>query len=70
MSIYSLIFVVVNCDILDDPNNGIVKFDRSVPGSLATYACHKGFSLVGVSTRVCQQTGKWSKEEPTCKSKK
>lgn len=42
-------------------------------GSVATYSCNMGFALIGVATRICEDTnggtvttGTWSGSEPTC----
>ena len=57
---------VVDCGDLDDPNNGQVSLDGTIPGSIATYTCDPGFGLVGVMERMCQANGQWSGNEPTC----
>lgn len=61
--------VVIDCGPLENPKNGIVKFGGTIIGSRATYACNKGFTLMGNSNRICQPTGDWSGQEPTCSSK-
>ena len=33
----------------------------------AIYECKPGFELVGNSRRICQSTGSWSGDEPTCR---
>ena len=58
--------LVVDCGQLQDPANGIVKFGGTTVGSMATYACNKGFTLMGSNARVCQPNGKWSRDEPIC----
>ena len=39
--------------------------DYSV-GTIATYVCDEGFSLVGAMTRVCQSDGTFSGTDPVC----
>lgn len=59
----------VFCPNLPNPANGEVTLTGNTVGSLATYSCDLGFGLVGFSTRICQPTGQWSGEEPTCQRK-
>ena len=35
-------------------------------GSEALYNCTEGFELIESRTRVCQQNGEWSGDEPIC----
>ena len=62
MCIKSAIF----CPDLSSPANGRVSVSGLRPGSTADYSCEPGYSLRGVETRVCQNNGKWSDNEPTC----
>ena len=34
--------------------------------SLATYSCNTGYELRGDSTRLCQASGTWSGDQPSC----
>ena len=43
-------------------NNSTIRLS---PGD-ARFSCDGGFSLVGLSTVVCQTNGKWSAPPPTC----
>ncbi|GFR11206.1 sushi, von Willebrand factor type A, EGF and pentraxin domain-containing protein 1 [Trichonephila clavata] len=36
-------------------------------GDEVMYRCSKGFKLVGINTRICQENGTWSNEVPQCK---
>lgn len=56
----------VDCGNLDNPQNGQVRLSGTVLGSTATYSCNSGFRLVGKNRRVCQPSGEWSGEAPTC----
>ena len=60
-----LLFIAVICDILTNPSSG--KVDITSDGSLstATYNCVTGYSLVGVSTRMCQTDGNWDNTIPS-----
>ncbi len=36
-------------------------------GSTATYSCNTGYTLIGVSVKMCGNTGQWSEAEtPVC----
>ena len=37
-------------------------------GSIATYSCKEGYTLVGFEVRICQLDRKWSGLAPTCES--
>ena len=56
------------CSNLPNPPNGRVSLSTGVfIGSRATYTCDSGYSLVGGSTRVCQNDGNWSGRPPICR---
>ena len=59
---------IVDCDPLLPPQNGMVSFNSTTSGSLATYSCDEGFRLTGIETRTCFN-GAWSNRDPTCTSK-
>ena len=44
-------------------NNSTIRLS---PGDAARFSCDRGFSLVSLSTVVCQTNGKWSAPPPTC----
>lgn len=58
---------VLPCPDLEDPQNGLVSQNGSVPGSMATYRCDEGFRPK-VTTRECLFNGMWSGQEVTCES--
>ena len=56
------------CRNLSNPPNGRVTLSIGVfIGSQATYTCNRGYSLVGDSTRVCQNDGTWTGRAPICR---
>ena len=56
------------CRNLSNPPNGRVSLSIGVLiGSRATYTCNSGYSLVGDSTRVCQNDGTWTGRAPICR---
>ena len=58
------------CDQLTAPQFGSVSLSGVSVGSVATYTCDTGFTLVGDITRDCVQlspaTADWNRDEPTC----
>ena len=67
--VFMLWATALECDILEPPSDGQVSQTGTLAGSVATYSCNQGFTLVGEETRVCQANGEWSDEEPFCKGK-
>ena len=59
---------LVDCDPLLPPQNGMVSFDTTSSGSLATYLCDEGFILLGSEARTCFN-GTWLSTDPTCNCK-
>lgn len=57
---------VTSCPALEHPDRGLVTLGGNSPGSVATYSCNGGHSLLGSATRQCQSDGTWSNEPPTC----
>ena len=54
------------CPELADPANGQVSLSGRHFQDEASYSCHEGFTLVGVSTLTCQASGRWSGVTPEC----
>ena len=50
-------------DLVDGSND---LTDGTIYQSVVTYQCDTGYTLVGIDTRVCQETGLWSGDAPTC----
>ena len=63
----------VNCGSLPNPENGLVSYNSTELGAVATYTCvTAGYELVGPATRVCEGPYAdfgWSGEEPSCQCK-
>ena len=59
------------CTDLNDPDFGRISVTGLVLGSVATYMCNSGYTLVGNMTRDCVQLNSsrvdWSDESPVCK---
>lgn len=47
-------------------NTSIIGTKRSI-GATIEYVCPDGYMLQGLKNRVCEATGFWSKNPPTCK---
>ena len=57
------------CPSLSAPSNGKVQVEGVKPGSSARYSCNDGYKLRGDNTRICQEGGQWSGQEPICQGK-
>ena len=55
-----------DCEVLEDPMNGMVTVDGLSVGSTATYECDPGFILIGSEQRFCQEDGIWSGTPSIC----
>ncbi|XP_019863590.1 PREDICTED: sushi, von Willebrand factor type A, EGF and pentraxin domain-containing protein 1-like isoform X2 [Amphimedon queenslandica] len=56
------------CPRLSAPSNGKVQVEGVKTGSSARYSCNDGYKLRGDTTRICQEGGQWSGQEPTCQA--
>ena len=63
-----MLYTVVDCGSLTDPDNGQVSTTTTTYTSTADYTCDTGYSLVGVNQRNCTAAGTWTDGEPTCNS--
>lgn len=57
------------CGDLGPPQDGRVDFSSMAIGSIASYTCSEGYTLVGTATRICQPSGEWSGSVPECDCK-
>ena len=63
---------VVTCEELTAPMNGSVTYANSIradeiaSGTIATYMCEAEYSIIGTSTRECNNSGQFSGNDPTC----
>ena len=46
--------------------NGVACFDGNVLGSILTYQCDEGYTLIGNVNQTCLSDGNWSGEIPKC----
>ena len=47
-------------------SNGMVCYDGTTAGSVATYSCDDGYMLRGSAERVCGSDGHWEERIPSC----
>ena len=66
-TLLKLFLSVVDCGAPDpaDPN-GSMQFTTTTFQSKVVYSCNAGYTLDGQSMSVCQASGEWSSEAPTC----
>lgn len=58
--------VEVTCESENLSENLIMDVGTRAVGSVASFKCVKGRTLVGNETRICQKTGKWTGKSPIC----
>lgn len=63
---HPLYHAVVDCGTPGAVANSNYNLTGTTFGAIVSYECMDGYSLVGVTERVCQENGKWSGEEPSC----
>ena len=57
----------VDCGQPTSPTNGVVSFSSgTTPGAEVRFQCNPGFRLDGNAMNMCNLTGKWEPETPTC----
>ncbi|XP_064394225.1 uncharacterized protein LOC135341566 isoform X3 [Halichondria panicea] len=58
---------LLRCPSLKSTSSGSIHLSNgNNPGSMATYSCVRGYSLVGNEKRTCGQDGVWSGSDATC----
>ncbi|PIK44033.1 hypothetical protein BSL78_19119 [Apostichopus japonicus] len=57
-----------HCSFLLFPTNGVVAYyeERRIEGTIATYRCDDGYTLIGNKNRTCLREGSWSGSDPDC----
>ncbi len=63
-----VLFTVVTCPELTNPDNGGVTTTGATFGSLASYTCNTGYILTPSddATRMCRADGEWTGVAATC----
>ena len=65
--IKSFFIICVECNLPSQPADGIVSVSNSVHGQMANYTCDTGYTLFGLSSRLCLSDGTgWEGDDPTC----
>ena len=67
---YSFPPLTGQCPTLVNPSNGSVVVNSTHVGGVAFYSCSTGYTLIGLTTRVCLASETWSGDEPGCISSK
>ena len=55
------------CPALNNIANGATSHNSGVEGSVTTFSCNSGYSMVGSPFTTCLSDGTWSLSLPTCK---
>ena len=62
--------IITDCGTVKAPENGFVNYPNGTKyGSVATFECSIGYTLIGDDTHTCQANKSWSNDNPTCKMK-
>ena len=68
-----MLCILVSCPGLEEVPNGMISYStlpnagsNFVSGTVATYDCNDNFALIGVATRLCEDSMEWSGSAPTC----
>ena len=56
----------VVCPNINSILNGQITIEGFKYRQMVIYTCNEGYDLVGLPTRVCQESGLWSDSEPNC----
>ncbi|KAG8455052.1 hypothetical protein GDO86_001318 [Hymenochirus boettgeri] len=56
----------VTCSKPKDIENGLFSLSGLTFKAMATYRCLTGYSLQGHTTLICEASGKWSSDAPSC----
>ncbi|KAL3867863.1 hypothetical protein ACJMK2_040709 [Sinanodonta woodiana] len=56
----------ISCGKPDAIEHGRVTGRDFTLGKSITYLCDEGYTLVGISERICRETGKWQNDPPSC----
>jgi len=53
-------------NLTDLPHGSVVHTGGTTFGQTAHYNCNEGYTLNGTNTRICNASGHWTLEAPTC----
>ena len=62
----TLYTALADCRTPEVPTNGMVSFNSTILGSIATYKCNEGCTLDGAVQRICEHSSQWSGGMPQC----
>ena len=57
---------IIDCGQPSPPPNGSVTYGNTQYGSVITYACSSGYTLIGSPNNTCSSAGNWTAPTPTC----
>lgn len=57
---------MISCGWLGPPTNGRKDGTNYLLGSAIHITCNQGYELAGTKERICQATGAWSGDSPSC----
>ncbi|KFQ31238.1 Sushi domain-containing protein 2, partial [Merops nubicus] len=60
------LLLVVSCGWLNHPANGRKNGTNYLLGSTISFICNQGYELTGSKEIICQVTGAWSGDTPSC----
>ncbi|XP_013384885.1 protein mesh [Lingula anatina] len=53
---------VISCGFLSSPVNGMKDTVSSLAGTMVTFTCEEGYTLIGPKSTACQEDGYWSND--------